>query len=89
MKVEKIIVDNLKCGGCQNTILKKVSAIKGVSNVTVDTDTSEVSFEREDSINVEEVLEVLAKLGYPKEGTTNTLQKAKSYVSCMIGRIDA
>lgn len=85
---EKIIVDNLKCGGCKNTILKKVNDIKGVSNATVDIETSEVTFERADNVALENVLNVLSKLGYPKQGTTNTFQKAKSYMSCMIGRVD-
>ena len=34
------------------------------------------------------LLEKLSKLGYPELGTSNVLQKAKSYVSCAIGKLE-
>ncbi|MEO6303476.1 MAG: heavy metal-associated domain-containing protein [Bacteroidia bacterium] len=35
MKTEKILIANLKCGGCENTIKSKLSKIEGVESVTV------------------------------------------------------
>ena len=37
-------IQNLKCGGCANTITKGVDSLEGVSNVHVDIDNSVVSF---------------------------------------------
>ena len=36
---------------------------------------------------LEIVLEKLNSLGYPPEGTSTGFQKAKSYVSCAIGKV--
>lgn len=88
MSKEIITIDNLKCGGCVNTVTKKINAIEGVSGVNVDLETSTVEIEKEDSITRAFLLEKLGKLGYPEQGTSNFSQKAKSYVSCAIGRLD-
>ena len=37
-------IQNLKCGGCANTIITQLSKLDGISEVTVDNETSEVSF---------------------------------------------
>jgi copper chaperone CopZ len=83
-----IIVDNLKCGGCANTITKKLSVLEGITNVNVDKDTSTISYDYADDTLVEVVETTLAKLGYPKQGTSSLGQKAKSYISCATGKID-
>ena len=85
--MENIIIDNLKCGGCANTITKGISKIDGVSNVNVDVENSTVSFEAENETIKNIVLEKLDGLGYPPEGTSSKFQKAKSYVSCAIGKV--
>ena len=43
MKTENIIIANLSCGGCIKTITKKVTALSGVTNVTVDLETTTVT----------------------------------------------
>ena len=85
--MENIIIDNLKCGGCANTITKGISKIEGVSNLNVDVENSNVSFEAENNDVKEVVLKKLDALGYPKQGTSTGFQKAKSYVSCAIGKV--
>lgn len=40
-----------------------------------------------DEFNVEEALNTLKKLGYPEKGQNNVVDKAKSYVSCVIGKM--
>ncbi len=88
MRSTKIKVDNLKCGGCANTILKKMSDLSGVKKVDVDIDLSEITVDYNDSIvSSESLITKLSSLGYPQAGTTNTMQKARSYVSCAIGKI--
>jgi len=79
-------IQNLKCGGCQAFITGKMTAIEGVQSV---------SFEGEDSITINhegidnKVFKAeLGRIGYPVAGEANTIvDKSKSYVSCMIGRI--
>jgi len=85
---QTIEIQNLKCGGCANTITKELSKLQGIRNVVVNEETSVVEFEAESPVNVEEVYNKLAAIGYPVVGEDNsTMQKAKSYVSCMIGRV--
>lgn len=89
MKTESILVENLKCGGCASTIKSKIGAIEGVSAVQVDTDTSTVTAECADNLDRSLIIEKLAGIGYPEAGSANSLlTQAKSYASCMIGKID-
>ncbi len=84
-----IEIQNLKCHGCANTITKGLKKIKGVSDLSVDVEKSTVSFRGSDLKVVELVKSKLSKLGYPEVDENNsTFQKAKSYVSCAIGRIN-
>lgn len=83
----EIVIENLKCGGCAATIKKELVAIDEVSDVVVDVNASKVlvttTLENSDFIVAK-----LAKLGYPEQGSTNTvLHKAKSFVSCATGRL--
>ena len=88
MNRSTIIIDNLKCGGCANTVTKQLQAMDGVENVHVDVATSTVEIEKDESVSEESLIQKLSKLGYPPVGTSNFVQKAKSYVSCAIGRLD-
>ncbi len=88
MKTEVIIVENLKCHGCANTISRELSWIGEVIEVDVNVDDSSVKIGYAGKNRMREVfVEKLRKLGYPEEGTGNMNRKMKSYVSCAIGRI--
>ena len=84
-----LIVQNLKCGGCAKTITSRLSTLSGIKEVEIDAYTAEVEL-RYDTINDLAVAErVLINLGYPPEGVENTIvNKAKSFVSCAIGKIN-
>jgi copper chaperone len=83
-----IIVQNLKCGGCANTITTKLSQLENVSNVVVDTETSTVSFVVESSENSLTVKERLKALGYPSIDDKNgVLSKVTSFISCAQGKM--
>ncbi len=89
MDMQKIEVENLKCNGCAGTIKKGLTNIEGVSNVTVDVENKTVEFEITSESVLDNVKQKLSKMGYPEKGTGNTtIQKAKSYVSCAIGKIE-
>ena len=62
--------------------------MEGVANVNVVLKTSVVEIELEKNISREALIEKLSKWGYPEMGTSNLVQKAKSYVSCAIGRLE-
>lgn len=86
---QEIQIENLKCGGCAATIVKGLSAISGVEDVNVDVETSIVSFSS-DKEQLIEIKEKLSGLGYPEVGDKNTvLHKAKSFVSCAVGRVNS
>ncbi len=83
-----IIIQNLKCGGCANTITKGLLEIEGVSEVKIDVDNSIVDINFNNTETLETIKNKLKKMGYPEEGESNTLgSKAKSYVSCAIGKM--
>ncbi|MCL9770044.1 heavy-metal-associated domain-containing protein [Flavobacterium sp. HXWNR69] len=83
-----IHIQNLKCGGCANTITKGISAIDDIQNVSVNVEESIVTFSYETEEQLNEVKNKLKSLGYPEDGEANTLgSKAKSYVSCAIGKM--
>ncbi|MDB2570987.1 MAG: heavy-metal-associated domain-containing protein [Polaribacter sp.] len=84
-----IKIENLKCGGCAATIKKGLLSIENVSDVLVDVANDTVSITSE-NVLIDVIKEKLSKLGYPEVGDKNTIvHKAKSFVSCAVGRIDA
>jgi len=83
--MHQIKVVNLKCGGCANSIIKKLEK-GGLSSVRVDIGEKVVSFEG----NLEKGRKILAQMGYPEQGSKEAIKitkKAKSFVSCFVGKI--
>jgi len=84
-----LVIENLKCGGCAATIKKGLLSLDHVENVEVNVDSSEVTYEASADVS-DAVKEKLSKMGYPMVGDKNTLgHKAKSFVSCAIGRMES
>lgn len=79
-------VNNIKCGGCTSSIISKLSKVEGISEVHVDPDTGEVKFNTTTKNSTEKARTSLAQMGYT-EDDPNMLQTAKSYVSCMVGKM--
>lgn len=81
-------IQNLKCGGCASTITKNLTALDDVSDVIVEVEDEFVTFDYSDENTLHLVKDTLADLGYPEDGERNSLtDKAKSYISCAIGKI--
>jgi len=84
----EISVENIKCGGCANTISTKLAEMDGIE--TVDIEQGVVKVQSAEGMR-EQLAATLLKLGYPESGTTEglaaTKAKAKSFVSCAVGRI--
>ncbi len=83
---QNITVENIKCGGCMNSIKSALMKIDGVENVSIDKDTETVTIDG--TVERENLIQTLSKLGYPEKGNNNLLKKAKSFVSCAIGKMD-
>ncbi|MDD7885271.1 heavy-metal-associated domain-containing protein [Flavivirga sp. 57AJ16] len=82
-------IQNLKCGGCANTIMSKLSNIENISDVTINNEAHAVSFSYKNDKTLLEAKQLLHKIGYPIVGEKNVLAtKAKSFVSCAIGRMN-
>jgi len=89
MKIDKIIIANLKCSGCENTIKTKFMAIEGVKVVEISQEEDTVTVQHIESISREVLTEKLLSLGYPEATEENgLLVQLKSYASCMAGRIN-
>jgi copper chaperone len=88
MKTEKILIANLKCGGCENTIKTKLSEIEGVETVVVNQEEDSVTITHNEKVNREAFTKKLHSLGYPEATEENgLLLQLKSYASCMVGRM--
>lgn len=86
-----IEVENIKCNGCATSIRNKLLADGRVRAVEVDIEAGRVTLDADDA-GRDEVVAVLAHLGYPlvgsEEGLKAVASKAKSFVSCAIGRLE-
>lgn len=83
---EILTVNNIKCGGCEATVRDGLAKIEGVENIHVDSATGEVAFEYSDEASLQEAKLRLHKMGYT-ENAPNFIDTAKSYVSCMMGKM--
>ena len=82
-------IQNLKCGGCAHTIINKLNELERIADIEVNNDNNSVTFNYTTEQDLERVNNLLSKLGYPIVGDSNTLtKKAKSFVSCAVGRIN-
>ena len=86
-------VENIRCGGCENTIQKKLKEITGVEKIQVNVEENLVTVttnSTNDSDIRHLISEKLTTLGYPEAGSksSNSLKtKATSVVSCAIGKV--
>jgi copper chaperone CopZ len=83
-------VENIKCGGCMNTIRKGLEQMPGISSAEPDNALGTVAVDFDAQIvDSAAIVQKLADMGYPLAGENSLGKKAKSYVSCMIGRVTA
>ena len=84
-----IEIQNLKCSGCEATIINKLSRLNNIEDVLVNHENGSVNFKYNTPEDLEIVRKTLSKIGYPQVGEQNKFPtKAKSYVSCAIGRMN-
>ena len=87
----EITVDNIKCGGCAGSITKKLTSIFDTDKIDVNIEQGVISIDLDDS-KKDELVKALLDLGYPEidsvQGFDSAKAKAKSFVSCAIGKMD-
>ena len=88
----KISVENIKCGGCALTITSKLNEMASIDSCQVDIENGVITVDGDES-GKPEVAQLLLKLGYPETGTAEGLKaaaaKAKSFVSCAVGKMSS
>ncbi|PNQ75194.1 heavy metal transporter [Hanstruepera neustonica] len=83
-----IVIQNLKCGGCANTVKNKLSEIEGLQDIHVDIDNSVVAFQYSLEEQLTKAKDRLKAIGYPEQNAANSMiTKAKSYISCATGKM--
>jgi copper chaperone len=86
----QIEVDKLKCGGCEKSIIKALSAMPEVAGVVVDRAQQMVRFAGAAS-DRDAVVQKLRSMGCPEKGSLAGMKaglaNAKSFVSCAVGRM--
>jgi copper chaperone CopZ len=88
----KITVENIKCGGCAGTISKKLNQAFNTNNVDINIEKGIITLADINETQKDDVAKVLLNLGYPEtdsvQGFNSAKAKAKSFVSCAIGKMD-
>ena len=83
-------VVNIKCGGCVRSIERALRADARVAAVEVDIAAGRVSLQGSAEA-IEAARATLLRLGYPETGSAEGIEalkaKAKSFVSCAVGRL--
>ena len=84
-------VQNVKCNGCATTLKETLFETFGEVEVNLEVEPREITLEIEEE-QIPALAKVLKQLGYPLVGETmgffdGTAVKAKSFVSCAIGKI--
>ncbi len=90
---QRFQLKNVKCGGCAATLKKALAEDFGEVEVDLSKEPREITLEIEEA-QIPKLRERLRKLGYPMiDDELSTFQevgaKAKSFVSCAIGKFDA
>ena len=85
-------VENVKCEGCASTLKSKLKEQFGEIEVDLQKMPREIHVDTEDD-SVDKLRVSLRNLGYPMSDeelnfVDNTTSKAKSFVSCVIGKVD-
>lgn len=82
-----IRIQNLKCGGCEASIVSGLTKIEGIAEVEIHHADSSVHFTYSTLQTLEAARTKLRRMGYPPLEENNSLaKKAQSYVSCLIGK---
>ena len=85
-------VQNVKCGGCANTLITQLKERFGEIEVNLDVMPREIQVDIEDA-DIPQLKNALKTLGYPSSDENfgfieESSMKAKSFVSCAVGKFE-
>jgi copper chaperone len=85
-------VNNVKCGGCANTLITSLKADFGEIDVDLGVTPRKITLDLDEG-RVDELKTKLKKMGYPftnddLAGFEKVAATAKSFVSCAIGKVN-
>jgi copper chaperone CopZ len=85
---------NIKCDGCANTIRKKLLDDYGPVHINLEVEPRVLTLQVQEDFDEAAFRAKMIKMGYPlADEDLSTIEsvgaKAKSYVSCAIGKMDA
>lgn len=70
-----VIIKNLKCDSCKNTVAIKLDKVEGISSVFINVEKSSISFNYKTHNALEGLRIELADIGYPITEYPNTIIK--------------
>ena len=68
MSTKTVSVPAINCGHCTNTIELEVSELAGVSNVTADVDSKQVTVDWDEPTNWDQIEALLVEIDFPPAG---------------------
>ena len=83
--MHKIEVENIKCGGCMNSIKTALLKTEKITEVSIDKETDTITVNSDADRSV--LVKTLSNLGYPEKGHNTLFHKGKSIVSCAVGNL--
>ncbi len=86
----QVHVENIKCGGCEKSIVKGLESMDGVSNIVIDREQQLISVTADESLR-EALIAKLKSMGYPEHGSVSGIEaglcNSNSFVSCATVRM--
>lgn len=84
-----LYIHNLKCSGCVATITKELHKVTGIEIIKIFPEDGAIEMAYTSQDQVGRTKKILNTLGYPTQGEENSFsKKAKSYVSCALGKVN-
>ena len=83
---ETFYVENMKCGGCVQTIKNTLGKMLGVQGVEVYLNEEKICV-MGIAVNRAKLKQSLSTIGYPEKGKNSILRQVKSVISCGLGRV--
>ncbi|MDG1730348.1 MAG: heavy metal-associated domain-containing protein [Algibacter sp.] len=75
-----LYIQNLKCGGCETSVINRISALKGISNISIKLQYGTITLEYETNKDIEAVKHVLSRIGYPPSEEKNEIIEKVSLI---------
>lgn len=75
-----VTIQNLKSNHCKNMVIHKMLYVEGITNVKIDLESAEVSFDYTTHNVLEGLRQKLSDLGYPITPDPNTITNKESHI---------